>query len=295
MGFSLDSPHCGFNVKFISMNLKSESFSVVEINTNQSPQRTGTQSIERVVSMIRVVASRGRSGMRIGEIVTTSGLPQSTCFRMLQRMEVEGLVNRDPHTRKYYLGPLLHELGLLARPRYRLSELCDAAMHHLADVTHDTIYLSERSNMEAVCTNRVLGDFPIKALALDIGIRRPLGVGAGGLAILCAMPEDEAQAIIKDNAHRYLKFATFSVDFLLTAVAQGRAQGYSFLDSAVTPGTAAIGVAFPMDNPVAAISVSALSGRLELPRREEIAHELQRQLRKISDGIVKLTGLPTER
>ena len=162
------------------MNLNSESLSVVETHSNQSPQRTGTQSIERVVSMIRVVASRGRSGMRIGEIVTTSGLPQSTCFRMLQRMEVEGLVNRDPHTRKYYLGPLLHELGLLARPRYRLSELCDAAMHHLADVTHDTIYLSERSNMEAVCTNRVLGDFPIKALALDIGIRRPLGVGAGG-------------------------------------------------------------------------------------------------------------------
>jgi DNA-binding IclR family transcriptional regulator len=261
----------------------------------QTPPRTGTQSIERVVSMIRVVASRGRSGMRIGEVVSTSGLPQSTCFRMLQRMEIEGLVNRDPHTRKYYLGPLLYELGLLARPRYRLSELCDSSLHHLADVTHDTIYLSERSNMEAVCTNRALGDFPIKALPLDIGVRRPLGVGAGGLAILCAMPETEAHAIIQNNAHRYLKFATFSVDFLRQAVDQGRVQGYSFLDSAVTPGTAAIGVAFPQGNPVAAISVSALSGRLEQPRREEIAQELHRQLRKISDKIVALTALPSER
>lgn len=261
----------------------------------QTHPRTGTQSIERVVSMIRVVASRGRSGMRIGEVVSTSGLPQSTCFRMLQRMEIEGLVNRDPHTRKYYLGPLLYELGLLARPRYRLSELCDSSLHHLADVTHDTIYLSERSNMEAVCTNRALGDFPIKALPLDIGVRRPLGVGAGGLAILCAMPETEAHAIIQNNAHRYLKFATFSVDFLRQAVDQGRVQGYSFLDSAVTPGTAAIGVAFPQGNPVAAISVSALSGRLEQPRREEIAQELHRQLRKISDKIVALTALPSER
>jgi len=263
-------------------------------STLNSP-RTGTQSIERVVNMIRVVASRGRNGMRIGEVVSTSGLPQSTCFRMLQRMEIEGLVNRDPHTRKYYLGPLLHELGLLARPRYRLSELCDGAMHHLAEITHDTIYLSERSNLEAVCTNRVLGDFPIKTLALDIGIRRPLGVGAGGLAILCAMPEDEADAVIQDNAHRYLKFATFSLEFLQSAVAQGRAQGYSFLDSAVTPGTAAIGVAFPQENPVAAISVSALSGRLTSPRREEIAQELKLQLRKISTDIVRLTKLPLER
>jgi len=261
----------------------------------QTPPRTGTQSIERVVAMIRVVASRGRSGMRIGEVVSTSGLPQSTCFRMLQRMELEGLVNRDPLTRKYYLGPLLYELGLLARPRYRLSELCDSSLHHLADVTHDTIYLSERSNMEAVCTNRALGDFPIKALPLDIGIRRPLGVGAGGLAILCAMPDTEAHAIIQNNAHRYLKFATFSVDFLRKAVDHGRVQGYSFLDSAVTPGTAAIGVAFPQGNPVAAISVSALSGRLEQPRREEIAQELHRQLRKISDKITALTALPSER
>jgi DNA-binding IclR family transcriptional regulator len=277
------------------MNTASGPVSLSSSDDPQAPPRTGTQSIERVVAMIRVVASRGRSGMRIGEVVSTSGLPQSTCFRMLQRMELEGLVNRDPHTRKYYLGPLLYELGLLARPRYRLSELCDSSLHHLADVTHDTIYLSERSNMEAVCTNRALGDFPIKALPLDIGIRRPLGVGAGGLAILCAMPETEAHAIIQNNAHRYLKFATFSVDFLHQAVDQGRVQGYSFLDSAVTPGTAAIGVAFPQGNPVAAISVSALSGRLEQPRREEIAQELHRQLRKISDKIVALTALPSER
>ena len=99
--------------------------------------------------------------------------------------------------------------------------------------------------MEAVCTNRALGDFPIKALPLDIGVRRPLGVGAGGLAILCAMPETEAHAIIQNNAHRYLKFATFSVDFLRQAVDQGRVQGYSFLDSAVTPGTAAIAATTP--------------------------------------------------
>ncbi|UUZ66440.1 IclR family transcriptional regulator (plasmid) [Polaromonas sp. P1-6] len=220
--------------------------------------------------------------MRIGEVAATSGLPQSTCFRMLQRLETEGLVDRDPHTRKYFLGPLLHELGLLARPRYRLSELCDGALHHLADLTQDTVYLSERSNMEAVCTNRALGDFPIKALPLDIGIRRPLGVGAGGLAILCAMPEPEAEAIIQANGHRYEKFASFTADFLREAVAAGRVQGYSFLDSAVTPGTAAIGVAFPQDNPVAAISVGAISGRLDQPRREEIAQELHRQVRKIS-------------
>ena len=253
--------------------------------------RTGTQSIERVVGMLRVVASRGRRGMRIGEVATTSGLPQSTCFRMLQRLEIEGLVDRDPHTRKYFLGPLLHELGLLARPRYRLSELCDAAVHRLADLTQDTVYLSERSGMEAVCTNRALGDYPIKAMPLDIGIRRPLGVGAGGLAMLCAMPAEEAEAIIDANGHRYEKFASFTADFLREAVARGRAQGYSFLDSVVTPGTGAIGMAFPQDNPVGAISIAAISGRLEAERREDLARELKQQVRKVEAAMNSAGGL----
>ena len=108
----------------------------VSLETKEPPHsgnsKTGTQSIERVVQMLRIVASRGRGGMRIGEIAATSGLPQSTCFRMLHRLEAEGLLNRDMHTRKYYLGPLLYELGLLARPRYRLSELCDGALQKLS-------------------------------------------------------------------------------------------------------------------------------------------------------------------
>ena len=243
--------------------------------------RTGTQSIERVIDVLRVIASRGRRGMRVGEIVSTSGLPEATCFRMLRRLELEGMVERQVHTKKYFLGPLLHEFGMLARPRYHLSELCDAPMHRLAEVTQDTIYLSERSGLEAVCTNRALGDFPIKSLALDIGIRRPLGVGAGGLAILCALPPADALAIVRANAHRYEKFALFTADFLYGAIAEGRARGYSFLDAAVTPGTASIGVAFPPDNPVAAISVAAISGRLLPERREEVARHVQREVRRI--------------
>ena len=234
-----------------------------------------------MIDVLRVIASRGRRGMHVGEVVATSGLAEATCFRMLRRLELEGMVDRDPHTKKYFLGPLLHEFGLLARPRYRLAELCDGPMQRLAEFTQDTVYLSERSGLEAVCANRALGEFPIKSLSLDIGIRRPLGVGAGGLAILCSLPPTEAHAIVKANAHRYEKFATFTADFLYGAIAEGRTRGYSFLDGAVTPGTASIGLAFPPHNPVAAISVAAISGRLQAERREVIAKHLHREVRKI--------------
>jgi DNA-binding IclR family transcriptional regulator len=251
------------------------------LSTGDAKPRSGTQSIERVVGMLRVVASRGRNGMRLGDVVAASGLPTSTCFRMLQRLEVEGLVERHPITRKYFLGPLLHELGLLARPRVELAERCEPTLAELADETHDTVYLSERRGLEAVCTARALGSYPIKAMTLDVGIRRPLGVGAGGLAILCALPEAEADEIIEANAERYAKLSMLDPAGVRAAVREGRERGYAFLDSAVFQGTAAVGVAFPSAAPFAAVSVAAISARLDATRRVQVATALQRQVRAL--------------
>jgi DNA-binding IclR family transcriptional regulator len=245
------------------------------------PAARGTQSIERVVELLRVVASRGRSGMRLGDVVAATGLPTSTCHRMLQRLAIEGLLERDGVTRRYVLGPLLHELGLLARPRIDLAERCADTLAALAAHTQDTVYLSERRGLEAVCSARALGDYPIKALTLDVGIRRPLGIGAGGLAILCALPAAEAEEIIEANAPRYAKLSMLDATQIRQAVAEGRERGYAFLDSAVFPGTAAVGVAWPAQHPVAAISVAAVSARLDPARREQIAAELQRQLSRL--------------
>ena len=258
---------------------------VMKLKDEIVSRRSGTQSIERVVGMLRIVASRGRIGMRLGDVTAASGLPMSTCFRMLQRLEVEGLVERHPITRKYFLGPLLYELGLLARPRLQLGERCEPALAALAEHTKDTVYLSERRGLEAVCSARALGDYPIKALTLDVGIRRPLGVGAGGLAILCALPAVEADEIIEANAQRYIKMSSMEPDHVRTAAREGRERGFAFLDGPVFPGVAAVGVAFPAENPIAAISVAAISARLDPARRALVAAELQRHARQLTQAL----------
>lgn len=250
---------------------------------------SGTQSIERVVNLLRVVASRGRSGMRLGDVTAATGLPSSTCSRMLQRLESEGMLERHPVTRKYALGPLLYELGLLARPRFYLAERCEDTLAALAESTQDTVYLSERRGLEAVCSARALGDYPVKALTLDVGVRRPLGVGAGGLAILCALPAAETDEIIAAHADSYPKLSTLTADRVRAAVGEGRERGYAFLDAAVYPGTAAVGVTIPALVPTAAISVAAISSRLDEKRRASIAAELQRHavlLGRILDGLM---------
>ena len=60
------------------------------VDPAEATARSGTQSIERLVAMLRVVASRGREGMRLGDVAAATGLPTSTCHRLLQR-KVESL------------------------------------------------------------------------------------------------------------------------------------------------------------------------------------------------------------
>lgn len=251
--------------------------------------QSGTQSIERVINLLRVVASRGRNGMRLGDVTAASGLPSSTCFRMLQRLEGEGVLERHPVTRKYLLGPLLYELGLLANPRFQLAQRCEDTLAVLAERTQDTVYLSERRGNEAVCSARALGGYPIKALTLDVGIRRPLGVGAGGLAILCALPPAEADEIIALHADRYPKLSNLSAARVRAAVIEGRERGYAFLDGAVHPGTASVGVFIPARASTAAISVAAIAARLDETRRAEVAAEMRRQALLLSRALDKLT------
>jgi DNA-binding IclR family transcriptional regulator len=247
--------------------------------------RSGTQSIERVVSLLRIVASKGRSGMRLAEVSAACGLPSSTCYRMLQRLEIEGLLERHALTRKYFLGALLFELGLLAKPQVQLAERCEHTLAALAEHTKDTLYLSERRGLEAVCSARALGDYPIKVLTLDVGVRRPLGIGAGGLAILCALPDKEADEIIAANAALYPSLSAMDAEQVRAAVQQGRKQGYSFLDGPVIPGVASVGVAFAVGHSIAAISVAAISSRLDPTRRAAVAAELHNQVRSLSGAL----------
>lgn len=75
------------------------------------PPPSGTQSIERVEGMLRVVASRGRDGMRLGDVASATGLPVSTCHRMLQCLDAEGLLERPALTRKHVLDLLFFLLN----------------------------------------------------------------------------------------------------------------------------------------------------------------------------------------
>lgn len=258
----------------------------MDLNTREG----GTQSIGRSVIILRTIALQGKKGMSITQIVQMSGLTKTTCARMLARLDAEGLVQKDSRSKRYYLGPLLYEMGLLAQPRYLLSQLCDESIQRLAAKSEDTVYLSERSGLDAVCTSCVLGDHPIKVVPLDCGVRRPLGVAIGGTAILASMDPSEAKNIITAIGSRYERYEGLSECAVMANVLESRERGYVSGPSYGANEAISIAVGFPVERPIGAISVSALRNRMTNERQqlisEWIRHEIKLITRKIEDGFL---------
>lgn len=221
--------------------------------------------------------------MSFTSIVEGCQLPQATVHRLLNALQIEGFIHKDPRTRKYHLGHLLYELGLVAVPLFRFTHECQDALDRLATLTEDTIYLSERIGNEAVAADHREGAYPIKAISLHLGMRRPLGVGAGGLAMLAAMPALEAREIVEANAACLPALGNFDHDFLLSAIEETRRQGYAYLGNKATRGLAAVAVALcdPQSGSRAAICVSAVPPRMTPDRAERIAKEIQREVEAI--------------
>ncbi len=252
-----------------------------------SSRRDGTQSIQRAAAVVRVIASRSRTGVRLTEVVHHAHLERSTARRILKCLVAEGLVMQDLESRRYFLGPLIFELGLAAAPQFNLVDVCRPSLQRIAERTGDTVFLTVRSGYDSVCLDRREGSFPIKTLTLDVGTRRPLGAGAGGLALLMLLPDEAVTEIVAANAVRFTSYNQLTVPALMKLLVRARAAGYALNDIHITPGASSLGI--PVVNrwghPFAAISVGAIESRMVVDRQVEIAAIVTTEVRLIEKAM----------
>lgn len=253
------------------------------MNGKAKTPASGTQSIERAVRILRELAMFGPAGTGVSKLVPRTKLEYATVYRILQCLAKEGLVHRDHRSRRYTLGKLICELGLSAPPLMNLRDLCEPITSRVAERTGDTVFLNVRSGLDALCIDRREGTFPIKTLIFEIGHRRPLGVGAGGLALLMAMPPQEAEKIIRINAPRLYHAGNLTTQKLLEMVRRARDLGYAVVEDVVVKGVTVVSLPFGPPNAAAtaAISVASVVSRMPVSRQKEVVGLLQSEVREL--------------
>jgi DNA-binding IclR family transcriptional regulator len=255
--------------------------------TSPSVASPSAQTVGRAVQLLRLIASSQTCNLRLVDIAAMASLDKSTAHRLLQRLVHERLLARDP-VRGYRLGPLLYELGLAALPETNLRELSQAALYELAQATGDMVFLIVRSGFETVCLNRIAGNFPIQTMTRSVGDRHPLGVGAGGLAILASLSDAEMKIAIRAVAPQLHPYR-LSEKMLFDAVAATRARdGHAVDEGSAALDVTAIGrvVRDRTQAPVAAVFVASIRKRMTEERQEKVGRLLVDCVNAVEDALL---------
>ena len=255
-------------------------------------QDLSAKMVERIAAILRLLAAGDGRGASLQGIAEALDLKKPTAHRILAALADSGLVFQDMATRSYRLG---HAAAMLGRTAFAqdVAGAAHASLVRLAALSGDTAFASAIEGSAAICVAREVGDFPIRTLTLSVGDRRPLGVGAGSLALLAALPDAAVGRALKRNEAWLRDFPGFDAATLQGLVAETRARGHAENDGRIVAGMAGIAVAVPDagGRPVAALSIAAIRDRMTAGRIPGLVEALRAEAAVVA---AQLTQPPVE-
>lgn len=222
-------------------------------------------SLFRAALLLNAVAAGGRAGASLPDLVQRTRLPRPTIHRVCHMLEETGWLERDGATGRFYLGADLALLGHVAQLHHPVADLVEPHLTELSRATGQTFYYVVRSGDDSVCLARVESTSLIRTLVLEVGSRQPLGIGAGSMALLAALPREEMDEVIVRNLERYRERATYDETLFRRSIELARERGFASHEALFTAGVSGIGVAVPdgQGYPLGAVSTAFVSSWMD--------------------------------
>ncbi|WP_274427112.1 IclR family transcriptional regulator [Chelativorans sp. YIM 93263] len=251
----------------------------------------GSQSVDRALGLLAMVGRHAERGAGLSDLVEESGLNKATARRLLLALIRSGLVQQDHATRRYYLGEEAYVLGSLASRRFGLLQVSMESLVRLSRKTEDSSFVSIRRDTFSVCLYREEGTYPVRTHALQAGFEHPLGCGAGSLAMLAALDDDEVEAILAANA-KFLEehYAMLPPERIRQDVAATRARGYALNPGLIIRNSWGMGavVRYPDGRVAGALSIAAIDSRMQEPRQRELAVHLLEETARVEERLAQM-------
>lgn len=239
--------------------------------------------VERIAAVLRLLSSGDDRGASLAEIGEALDLKKTTAHRILAALVESGLVFQDVVTRNYRLG---FAAAAMSRSAFEqdVAGVARPSLRRLAAASGDTAFASALEGAAAICVAREVGEFPIRTLTLSVGDRRPLGVGAGSLALLAALPDAVAERALARNRDWLRDFHGFDAPSLHRLVADTRARGFAVNEGLIVPGMNAVAIAVCGDagEPLAALSLAAIRDRMTGARVDQMVALLRDEAGRVA-------------
>lgn len=234
--------------------------------------------------VLRLLSRHQEQGMTLAQVTEHTQLERSTAHRLLACLLEEGFVERQTKGKIYRLGIDAVQLGTAGMRRMPLLDQYGGLLQKMARISGDTVFFVIRQGDFCLCIQRQEGHFPVRVFTTDVGENRLLGIGAGGLALLAGMSDEDIHLLMQRQAKAYSNIG-FSQAQIMKAVKTTRQQGYSCITDTITEGVSGVGCAFQVSSSQwAAVSFGAISSRLPVKRQKELGLLLMREVQDLGTG-----------
>jgi DNA-binding IclR family transcriptional regulator len=239
------------------------------------------RTLRRGLSVLEAVLDAGEEGLRLTDLCHATGLQRATVCRLLEPL-LEGRYVRRRDRFRYVPGARF--AGLSATDTQpNLAVRLQPVLASISAACGDAAFAIVREGSQSLCIARQIGTHPVQVLVIQVGTLQPLGVGAAGLALLAALPDDEVAAVIADNAPQLGRYGGMTPERLQLLVRTTRERGWSLIGNHATQNVLAVGCALrnAAGQPVAAISVASTVDRMTRERQRLVAHTIQQALQPL--------------
>ena len=229
------------------------------------------------MELFKLVVAHHPTGIRLTDLARLSGLERPTVHRLLASLVREGLLAQQETGKRYVLGHYCGQLAVAARNEAPIQDTYAPLLKDIAEATGDATFLVVQSGFDTLCIARAVGTYVIQALAVSVGHRQPVGVGAGGLAMLAEMPARDTETLIRANRDRLPYYRELTPPKLRAMVQQARTDGYAVIGNYAVAGVVGVGVALrnPAGQIIGGLSVASVQPRMDRERQARVAQTMR--------------------
>ncbi len=239
----------------------------------------GSRTLGRGLNLLDAVLEAGSDGLRVVDLCRVVALERATVHRLMGTLVERGYVMLSGRFR-YVPGPRLLVHMAQSRGTPNAAIRLQPVLACVSAASGDAAFAILRDGSLSTCIARHVGSHPVQVLAIQVGTRQPVGVGAAGLALLAALSEQEYVAVVAANTPALGAYGGMTPERMHLLVRATRERGWSLIGNHATQGVMAVGMAVrdKQGKPVAAISVASTDARMPRERQQLIARWIREAL-----------------
>ena len=219
-----------------------------------------TDGVDRVVDVLDLLASTP-GGLGVSAVANELGVHRSTTSRLLGTLAGSGVVERDPTTRRYRLGPRLVGLAATAVARMPVVSQARPELEDLSAATSETANLAILDRFHVVYVDQVTPAQTV-VMASWVGRRSPAHASSSGKVLVAFGDPQTREALLRRRLEPLTARTVVDPPALRRLLEEVKARGFATSNGELEAGL--ITVAAPViaeGRAIAAVSVSGPSYR----------------------------------